>query len=202
MEAIGGNPNGKGIMMNKYRWPIALMVLASALAVALLVPASALAARATPFQASGTVWVVSIPDPIGAKGPLRGIFPTEEVDGLISASDWGALAGADFITLHTSEVTFAPSGTLRGNLDGTFSMTTGAGVLSGNIRGAISGSWNPSDPGNPEGTYIRDRGQWEATSGAGEFEGKKAGGTWEAYLIWNADWGTYVGTITIRGTYQ
>ena len=188
--------------MSKYRWPIALLALASALAVALLLPASALAAKATPFQASGTVWVVSIPDPIGSKGPLRGIFPSEKVDGVIGVSTWTALTDAYFVTLHTSEVTFAPSGTLRGNLDGTFSMTTGAGVLSGNIQGAISGSWYPNDPTNPVGTYIRDRGQWEATSGTGVFEGKKAGGTWDAYLIWNADWGTYVGTITIRGTYR
>jgi hypothetical protein len=188
--------------MSKYRWPVALLVLASALAVGLLVPASAVAASATPFQASGTVWVASIPDPIGAKGPLRGIFPAEEVDGQISASDWGALAGADFLTFHTSEVTFGPNGRLQGNLIGTFSMATTEGVLSGDIRGAISGNWNPSDPENPEGTYILDRGQWAATSGTGVFEGKKAGGTWEAYLAWDDSLGTYAGTIAIRGTYK
>jgi hypothetical protein len=63
------------------------------------------------------------------------------------------------------------------------------------MSGKVSGAIYPVD-------YISDSGTWTSASGTGAFAKVKAGGTWDAYLIWDDGWGTYVGTITIRGTYR
>ena len=206
MEAIGGNPNGKGVKMNKYRWPIALMVLASALAVALLIPASALAAKHTAFEASGTAAVTGAP---GVDYPVWGSPPSgdptqwrvihaidEPVDGEITSSDWSLLPiGSLYETSHDGQIAWRAGGYFNGSLRGTFTITNPDGdTLSGNIWGRVSGRAVPGDD------YISDSGNWRATTGTGDLTGVDAGGTWEAYLEWDGT--TYSGTITLRGTYQ
>jgi len=198
--------------VNRYRWPIALMVLASALAVALLVPASALAAKPSPtsFTAPGTIWIAEWGNQ-KIKGPM-GIAKGEQVDFLIGDRDgWDALDGAYAVTYHNGTIRYLPDGTFQGRLSGKFVMAgfnetgTPTGTLEGNMVGEVSGTWNPLDPTNPTGTTISDRGTWQSTKGTGVFAKVKAGGTWEADLEWGefqpGVW-TYFGTTTFKGTYQ
>ena len=188
--------------MNKYRWPIALLALASALAVALLIPASALAAKPTSFEASGPAAITGAftqwPSP-PSEDPTRWrvIHAVDEpVDGAITLSpDWDALLGAGLETLHDGQIVLNPDGSFHGSLHGRFTLYAAGGTLSGNMSGKVSGAIYPVD-------YISDSGTWTSASGTGAFAKVKAGGTWDAYLIWDDGWGTYVGTITIRGTYR
>src|SRR3989337_2320741 len=180
--------------MSKYRWPIALLVLASALAVALLVPASALAAKPTSFEASGDAWIGG-PFPTWVTGRVMHAAD-EPVNGAITWSpDWDALLDAGLETSHGGQIVLNPDGSFRGSLRGTFTLDAGGGnTLSGNMSGKVSGAISPVD-------YISDNGTWTSTAGTGDdFAKVKAGGTWEAYLEWT--WlneeqtiGTYVGFI-------
>jgi len=180
--------------MNKYRWPIALLVLASALAVALLIPASALAAKPTSFEASGDAWIGG-PFPTWVTGRVMHAAD-EPVNGVITSSpDWDALLGAGLETSHDGQIVLNPDGSFQGSLRGTFTLHAAGDTLSGNMSGKVSGAIYPVD-------YISDSGTWTSASGTGAFAKVKAGGTWDAYLIWDDGWGTYVGTITIRGTYR
>jgi hypothetical protein len=170
------------------------MVMVSVLVTALLLPASALAAKATSFEASGDAWI-------------EGLFPTwvtgrvmhaadEPVNGVITSSpDWDALLGAGLETLHDSQIVLNPDGSFHGSLHGRFTLYATGGTLRGNMSGKVSGRAVPGED------YISDSGTWTSTSGTGAFAKVKAGGTWDAYLIWDDSLGTYVGTITIRGTY-
>jgi len=194
--------------VNKYRWPIALMLLASALAVALLVPASAMAAKPSPtsFTAPGTIWIADWGDQ-KIKGPM-GIAKGEQVDFLIGDCDgWDALDGAYAITYHNGTIRYLPDGTFQGRLSGKFTMiaTDEISTLEGNMVGEVSGTWNVLDPENPVGTTISDRGTWQSTAGTGVFAKVNARGTWEADLEWGefqpGVW-TYFGSTTFTGTYR
>lgn len=199
--------------MNRYRWPIALLVMVSALVTALLIPASALAAKpaSTPFTATGLIWIA---DMGGQKlnGPM-GIAKGEEVDFLIGDCDeWDALNGAYAVTYHNGTIRYLPDGTFQGRLSGKFTMMArdGTGTLQGNMVGEVSGTWNPSDPENPVGTTISDQGTWQSTTGTGVFAKVKARGTWEAKLDWGLPplpgWPpgveTYSGPVIFAGTCQ
>ncbi len=176
------------------------MVLASALAVALLIPASALAAKPTAFEASGAAAITGPfaqwPSP-PSEDPTRWrvIHAVDEpVDGVIGTSNWVALpAGSVFTTLHDGQIVLRPDYSFDGSLHGTFTLDAAGGTLSGNISGKVSGAIYPVD-------YISDSGTWTSTAGTGDFAKVKAGGTWDARLDW--DGSTYSGTITIRGTYR
>jgi hypothetical protein len=212
--------------MSKYRWPIALLVLASALAVALLLPASAMAAKptATGFTATGLIWIADMGDQ-KTGGPM-GIAKGEEVDILIiDGGGWDALDGAYAGTYHNGTIRYLlPAGgetfgTFQGRLSGKFTMAAydyttpepaPIGTLKGNMIGDVSGTWNVSGPGNPEGTTISDQGTWQSTTGTGVFAKVKARGTWQANLSWGEPplpgWlsgvKTYWGKVIFAGTYQ
>ena len=185
--------------MSKYRWPIALL----ALAVGLLIPASAMAAKPTSFEASGSAAITGPfaqwPSPLSEDQTLwRVIHAADEpVDGIVETSDWDALSvGSVLTTLHDGQIVLRPEGYFDGSLRGTFTLYAVGGTLSGNMSGRVSGRAVPGDD------YISDSGTWTSTSGSGDFSKVKAGGTWDAYLIWDAGLGTYVGTITMRGTFR
>ena len=179
------------------------MVLTSALSLALLFPASAMAAKPTAFEASGPAAITGpfaqLPSPAtGDPARWRVIHAVNEpVDGTIEVSNWDALAPRSALTtLHAGQIVLRPEGYFEGSLHGAFTLYAAGGTLSGNMSGKVSGRAVLGDD------FISDSGTWTSTSGTGELARVKAGGTWEAYLIWNDGLGTYAGTIAIRGTYR
>ncbi|MBU2008832.1 MAG: hypothetical protein KJ624_03120 [Chloroflexi bacterium] len=119
------------------------------------------------------------------------------MDGAIGTSNWDALpAGSVLTTLHDGQIALRPEGYFAGSLRGTFTLYAPGGTLSGNMSGRVSGRAVPGED------YISDSGTWTSTTGTGALAKTKAGGTWDAYLVWDDVAGTYVGTITIRGTHQ
>jgi hypothetical protein len=98
--------------------------------------------------------------------------------------------------LHDGHIVLRPEGYFDGSLHGKFTLYAAEGTLSGNMSGKVSGRAVPGDD------YISDSGTWTSTSGTGALAKVKAGGTWNAYLVWDEGLGTYVGTITIGGIYR
>ncbi|HJW88811.1 MAG TPA: hypothetical protein VJ565_04955 [Dehalococcoidia bacterium] len=104
-------------------------------------------------------------------------------------------------TLHAGQIVLRPEGYFDGSLHGKFTLYAPGGTLSGNMSGRVSGRAVPDED------FISDSGTWTSTSGTVALAKVKASGTWDAYLEWT--WldedqtiGTYVGFITIRGTYR
>lgn len=190
-------------MKRRITWPLTLLLV---LALALVFPAAADTAEAKDakpqaFTASGFVYI-SGPYQSEQKWPheyAKG-EPVDTIPGTFLSSSWDAVNGGSLTTLHDGAIVLNLRGTFRGTLKGTFAIAaTGGSVLSGTMKGTVTGTWNPLDPTNPAGTYIQDNGTWKSDGGTGVFAGIKSGGTWAARLDWNDGWGTYVGTISISG---
>lgn len=189
----------------KKRW-LLLMSLALVLILQLVLPGVISAAtpkkNAQAFQASGLVYISG---PYESRQVGRFEFarnePVDTVPGTALVSDWAAINGGSFKSLHDGMIAFKPDGTFEGRLNGDFTITTadGRSKLEGKMEGKVSGTWNPLDPLNRAGTYLDDAGSFRSTKGTGIFAGIKAEGAWQAHLEWDAILGTYIGPISIQG---
>ena len=193
-------------MKRRITWPLTLLLV---LVLALVFPAIAYTAEAVDappqkFTASGAVYI-SGPYQSEQKWPHQYAEdePVDTLPGTVISSSWEAVNGGSLTTLHDGKIVLNLRGTFRGVLEGTFAIAASDGsVLSGTMRGSVSGTWNPQDPLNPAGTYIEDNGTWKSDGGTGAFVGIRGRGTWATRLDWNDVMGTYVGTISMSGSHS
>ena len=181
------------------KW-LLILSLVAALVMGLVMPSAALAAKPqTAFAASG-IACISGPYKSHLAGPpgmeFKEIAVHEPVDGVFLGSDWDPLTGAQLESLHNGWVVFNPEdGSLAGKLVGSFTITAPDGsTLKGRMWGEIYV--------DPTQTYIRDEGTWMSNSATGSFKGIKADGNWSVEMTWNEDLGTYVGMLTLNGSYR
>ena len=87
----------------------------------------------------------------------------EQTAGLLDC-DVRGLSGS-FATTHDSIVVLHRDLTFSGKLNGTFTMVTGRGVLTGKIKATISGQFTESGP------VLTDVGTWKITDGSIEGKG-------------------------------
>ncbi len=200
----------KELRLGKIKWlrnrrALGTLYLTLVLITFFLLPTTTLAANPQTFEASGPVYI-SISDSYKSwqTGPVQHAVG-EPVDGFVDCSDWDAISsGSSLETLHAGVIVLQPDGTFKGSLNGTFTLKTAnvAGGIEGNMRGEITGTWNPDDPNNPTGTYIDDYGTFTSTKGFGTLAGVKINGTWRVHLGWDAEAHTYNGEATLNGTYR
>ena len=129
-----------------------LAIVLAAIAVWSFLITAAAAAPPSTFAASGELCltheptvIAGFPSPTGVSVITTG----EELTGTIASSPgWATLAGADVeIVISRERASFNfGTGTFSGQFSGVLTVTTGAGVLSGGIKGTVSGVFsNPND---------------------------------------------------------
>ncbi|MBI4233391.1 MAG: hypothetical protein HY686_03025 [Chloroflexi bacterium] len=145
--------------------------------VSALVLASGLPAVAAPTEAKGgppvpvnCTLMLAVVNP-GTSSVVRNVVRTsgEMTSGALDC-DVDALDGG-FSTVHSSVIRVSPDGRFQGRLKGTFSITTPAGSLTGELQAEISGVpvGFADSPPFPLGTpiyQVADVGRWEVTGGA------------------------------------
>ncbi|MBI2909931.1 MAG: hypothetical protein HYX92_20010 [Chloroflexi bacterium] len=206
---------------------LVFLVMAGAFLLSLSMPSPAVAdGKATRFTASGVVAVAGVPRPSEIEGHgrrLEILTEGELVAGYLAQSTWGTLLGGVFSTLHKSEVAYLPNGKFRGELEGGFSVGLPGGILSGKMKGEVTGTFMWTDTNGNRAVdaseaaslfiqTIHDVGTWKATGGTGVFAGTKSEGTWTVDLTWGVfdfdgpgpmpPMPTLTGPISLKGVHQ
>lgn len=184
--------------MGKRPWILAFMLI---LALAIAIPASVTAlagSKPQEFAAYGYAFIVDPGDmrPAGYSG--RFVTTMEVVQTSPLGSDWGLVNGGALTVYHNSnaKLNLAWVGgqpilleVENGRAHGKFTLYAADGQL-------YEGSYN-SEISTTEGCTISDVGRWSLNS-----DQAQARGTLEVCLNFDQNWGTFVGPVTMTGTYN
>lgn len=164
-----------------------------------LVVAMILAAGSQPTLAesegitvTAAVQTVDCSGTVSQVGPLHQFVFNEEVTGKVTQSTPAALEGATVTSTHDSTVTANPTGTVNGELLGTFAIIADpANRLDGAVQGQIGGAF--------DGTAIAvdDFGQWKTVNATGLFSDVKRG-NWSGHF--DGTFNALLGCFTLSGT--
>lgn len=174
----------------------ALVITLAALAIS---PTPVQADRSTKFTATGLAFLTIPPPDIVLKDKGKHLkVLLEHVDAVIMSSpDWPDLGGGYMATVHDSQVTVFPDGSFRGELKGTFTLTTLSGdALQGRMTAHFTGMW-PETSSLP--ASVLDSGSWAFTGGTGSLAGTKGEGKWTANLTLGPLPAPFPPVVTLNG---
>ncbi len=113
-------------------------------------------------------------------------------------TDLGPLSKATIYSIHHGATIFQPDGTLQGQINGQFTLTSadGTSTLTGIMSGTVTATLTTDAAGNTVLATISDVGTWLSTQGTGAFDNTKLSGTWTVYV---SDAETGQGSVTVAG---